>query len=306
MNRTNTQREPSAAALTAGWVVLVALATTALVPVLSGPNGVVALLATLGAVALLVVLWQPCVGVAAILIVWMSDFSPTLYGARFLSIPYAMTCMLLAPLGLMLARERTVRVLSVPLVRALLAIGAVHLLSTWWSAISPPLMVSEGDETQRRLIVFGSRLLFVVFFYYFATTPRRIEALTWLVLAVIVTAAVTSWGPILSGSARRAEAWLLDQNANRLALLTMFATAMIWCSGSVGRDARWRAVALPLLLVLPATALASGSRSGVLQLGVFAVLALAEQSAKQRIRSIVLLACGALFVLAIVPHALID
>lgn len=299
-----THASSSPAVVTAAWMLLVAAATTALVPILSGPSGVTVLLATLGAVALGLVLWQPCVGVAAILVVWMSDFSPALYGARFLSVPYTMTCMLLVPLGLVLARERKVRVLSVPQVRLLLAIGAAHVLSTCWNEIVSPV-AGEGDETGRRLVVFASRLLFVVFFYYFASTRRRIEAMTWLIVAVIVAAAVTSWGPILAGSAARAEAWLLDQNANRLALICMFATAILWCARSEGRDPRWRALALPFLLVLPATALASGSRSGFLQVGVLGVLAVAEQPPQRRIRSLALLGCGALLVAAVVPEALL-
>jgi len=184
-------------------------------------------------------------------------------------------------------------------------------LSTAWVEMWNPIEVlPELDETRRQLVLFASRLLFVVFFVYFVTTRARIEAAVALVVILTALAAFDSWGTVLTGRfAGRAHAALFDKNPNRLAFVCLFAVSLLWFFVSSPRGRRWAPLAFPPLLFLPATALATGSRSGFLQgalLGVLALKGAGSGSALARVRAFAMIGVAILVLVAVVPAPLLE
>jgi O-antigen ligase len=156
--------------------------------------------------------------------------------------------------------------------------------------------------------LFVTRLVFLIFFLYFITTRRRIELTAWLVLGLIVAAAVTaSLRFVAGGGAERAQAaFSLATNENRLAFICLFGTSLLWFYRSYGQTGRLKALTLPFLFFLPVISLATGSRSGFLQLIVLTAFILKGQQgwpAARRVRSFVLLGSLSFLLWAAVPTA---
>jgi len=259
-----------------------------------------AILAGLGA---LCVLYRPDWGVLVLLMVWFLDFSPRVLGIRFLSVPYLVVGILLIPFVLSILRDRVIWVFRVPQVKIFFLIGILLLASTWWSLEQHPLsIIPEFDGTERMLHLFFARLVFLVFFIYFITTQRRIELAVFLVLVLILIAAQTALPVSLSGRRARAT-FSLAANPNRLAFICLFATSLLWFYRS-SLQARWKSLTVPLLFFLPATALATGSRSGFIQMVILGVLILKEQegwSAMKRVHSFLFLGAVLIVLSVIVP-----
>lgn len=279
------------------------LLTFFLFQIFSTGKGQAYLLAILAGLGTLCVLYRPDWGVLVLLMVWFLDFSPRVLGVRFLSLPYLVVGVLLIPFALSILRDRVIWVLRVPQVNIFLLIGILLLASTWWSATQHPLsIVPEFDSTERMLHLFFARLLFLVLFIYFITTQRKIEMAVFLALVLIVVAAQSALPIALSGGRARAT-FSLAANPNRLAFICLFATSLLWFYRS-SLQARWKSLTVPLLFFLPATALATGSRSGFIQMIILGVLILREQegwSAIKRIQSFLFLGAVLIFLSVIVP-----
>jgi O-antigen ligase len=264
------------------------------------------LLAALAGVGALCLLYRPDWGVLVLLVIWFLDFSPRVLGVRFLSLPYLVVGVLLIPFALFTLRDRVIWVLRVPQIRIFLLIGVLLLASTWWNSEQHLLSIlPDFDNTERMLHLFFSRLVFLIFFVYFISTRNGIELAVLLTLILILLAAQSAWPALLAGKelGRARATFGLAANPNRLAFICLFATSLLWFYRS-SLDARWKSVTMPFLFLLPATALATGSRSGFLQMIVLGVLILKEQdgwSAIKRIRSFLFLAAVVMFLSVIVP-----
>jgi O-antigen ligase len=255
------------------------------------------ILAGMGAVCLFM---NPYWGVLIILAAWFADVPivPMLVGA-----------MLLIPLGLSILRDRNVWVLRVPQVNMLLLIGFLFVVSTLWNDLKYPVtLVPQLDETRSALQDFVTHLGFLIFFLYFVTTRQRIEQATWLLLGLIVVATATAFFPFHQSTHvdRAAAAFGVAENPNRFAFICVFATSLLWFYRVHG-EARWlKALTLPLLFSLPLATLATGSRSGFLQMIILATLVLKEQkgwSAAKRVGSLLFLASVGFLILLAVPMA---
>jgi O-antigen ligase len=258
------------------------------------------ILAALGA---LFVLFRPAWGVLILMMVWFFDISPRVLGVRFLSVPYVVVGVLLIPFALSILRDRVVWVFRVPQIKIFLLIGTLLLASTWWNeALHPLSVIPELDSSERMLHLFFARLLFLIFFIHFITTRRKIELALFLIVLMILTAAYTAFPMSFSGGRARAT-FGLAANPNRLAFVCIFATALIWFY-RFAPQARWKSLSLPLLFFLPALALATGSRSGFMQLIALGILIVKEQegwSATKRIHSFFFLGTVLIFLSVIVP-----
>jgi O-antigen ligase len=278
------------------WLGLVVL-TAALVPFMREPEPL--LLAVPAGIAAVWLLANPAWGVLLIFAGW------------FFRRPegYAVMAVLCVALALRIYRERRVRVLRDVHVPVLLAIGGLFLLSTAWNEFWGRVpWLPDMDSTNQELTIFAMRLAFLVFVFYFIDTPRRITLWAWLVIAFVVVAALSGIRDFAAGEGfRRAHAdFGMASNANRLAHICMFATSLLWFYRTHGPDRRLRRLAIPLLFVLLMTVLYSGSRSGVLQLLVFAVLAIALQESwplSQRLRSVALLGSLVVLLATVAPTA---
>jgi hypothetical protein len=256
-----------------------------------------AILAGMGAVWLFI---NPFWGVLIILTTWFAEIPivPKLVGA-----------LLLIPLGVAILRDRDVWVLRVPQVNMLLLIGILFLVSTLWNDLKYPVtLVPQLDQTGAALQDFISHLGFLIFTLYFVTTRRRMEQATWLLVGLIVIATASAFLPFHKAPNvdRAAASFGLAENPNRLAFICVFATSLVWFYRLHG-EARWlKILTLPLLFLLPMATLATGSRSGFLQMIILAALILKEQkgwSVAKRVGSLFFLASVGLLILLAVPKA---
>ncbi|MFQ5903077.1 MAG: O-antigen ligase family protein [Candidatus Binatia bacterium] len=269
------------------------------------------LAAILAGVSAALILQKPHWGVLITFTAWFVGFSPRLFGTRYLSVPYLVSAVLIVPLALSVLRDRRIWVWRVPQVKIFFGIGILFLVSAWWAYYQHPItLLPSLDRTAQAIQTFFTRLAFLIFFLYFITTRRRIELTVWLVLGLIVTAAMTALFRFLAagGVERAGAAFSLATNPNRLAFICLFATSLLWfyrCYGN-GHVQAWKTLTTPILFVLPLVTLATGSRSGFLQLVILTALLLKEQedwSAGKRVRSFFLLGTVTCFLWAAVPTA---
>jgi len=211
--------------------------------------------------------------------------------------------------ALAILRDRDIWVLRVPQVKILLSIGLFFLLSTWWSSLTYPVSpFPEADETSLYLTFFLGLLLFLIFFLYFITTRQRIELAAWLVVVlIIITALNASYLVWMSGAdyMRASSDFGIGSNANRLSFACLFGTSLLWFYRAQVQASLWKALILLPLVLLPYTALTTGSRSGLLQLVILAAMILKEQRGAviARIRALLVVGAVGLVVLSVVPSA---
>jgi O-antigen ligase len=268
--------------------------------VFSGGKGVLflgAILAAMGAVWLFI---NPYWGVLIIITAWFAEVA---------IVPKLVGVMLLIPLGLVILRDRDIWVLRVPQVNMFLLIGFLFLVSTLWNDLKYPVtLVPQLDQTGAALQNFVTHLGFLIFFLYFVTTRQRIEHTTWLLLGLIVVAAVTAFLPFHKTPRvdRAAAAFSLAENPNRFAFICVFATSLLWFYRLYGEKHWFKTLTLPLLFCLPLAALTTGSRSGFLQMIILVFLILKEQkgwSPAKRVGSLFFVASMGLVILLAAPVA---
>lgn len=281
------------------------LFTLLLIPVLRGGRGEQLLQAVLGGLGAICLLRWPYWGVLILLSMWLAEISPRFAGVAFLNVPNVTMALLFVPLALTVLRDRQIWVWRVPQVKIFVAIGALFLVSTWWSDFKyPGSFFPELDNTERMLQIFFTRLLFVIFFLYFMTTRQRIELAAGAVLVVIVLAAMSSF---MSGGSQRVQATFgLAANSNRLAFICLFGASLLWFYRSYAQTQMLKALALPLLFFLALIALSTGSRSGFLEMVVLTTLILKEQkgwSSTKRARSFLVLGAVVVLLAVVVPAA---
>jgi O-antigen ligase len=247
-------------------------------------------------------------GVLAIFAFWFTRFSPTLLGSQHLRLTYIVSALLLVPLALRLLRDRDVWVWRVPQVRYLVAIGGLFLASTLWADFKHPVtLMPELDKTAEMAQDFVTRFLFVVFFLYFMNTRRKIEMIVWLAVALVVASVASAYVTLLTVQSwgRANAAFGIATNPTTFPYVALFGAALLWAYYAEGPPGRWRGWIIPLLVALPVMTLASGSRTGALQLLVFAVLVFLGRSrswsSTQRIRALLLMACAGLLISLLVP-----
>jgi len=281
-----------------------------LINILSGGKGLLLLAAIPALLVAFYLIQKPHWGILLILALSFLDILPIPLGSRYLKANYLIALLLLIPLALAVFRDRVVWALRIPQVKILLAIGFVFILSTWWSSVKYPVtLLPELDETAPMMRAFFTGLGYLIFFIYFIRTRERIEFAAWLVIGLIAAAAISGLlGLYGAGRAARAAAdagkFAVGDGANRLAHICLFATSLIWFYYSYGQSRALKFLTFPLLFFLPAIAIATGSRSGLLQLLVLAALILWEQegwSAARRARSLIFVGSVALFLIVAAP-----
>jgi len=127
-------------------------------------------------------------------------------------------------------------------------------------------------EEQTDLEKLITRLAFFLFFIYFVRTKRQILSVIVVILFMFYMAVPASFFMVFTGAGwggyRARAGWLLHSagNPNRLAFLCLFATAIIWHYVTAHPRAGVRWIAVPAMVGLVLATIASGSRSGFLNL----------------------------------------
>jgi O-Antigen ligase len=269
------------------------------------------LLALLGAIGYAFIIWRPYWG---LLLLWAASFF------QLPLVPYLLSALLLVPLGLAVLREqlrdRMMRLLYVPHVWILLTIGVLFIISIWWhDYVFPTDVLPEVDETWDQMRVFALRFLFLLFALYFVETGGHVNGLVWFVVGLILVTIVTAlpgvssvipgMGPRGHWGTRAVASLSLADNPNRLGLIALFATSVLWFRRTDAPSGLlFRLVSVPFFIVLPYVALSTGSRSAFLQLVVLGLLMVKEQkgwSPAKRVRSLVFGGALAALLLSLVP-----
>jgi O-Antigen ligase len=251
---------------------------------------------------------NPHWGVLAIFAFWFIRYSPVLLNSRHLRLVYIIGVLLFVPLALRLLRDREVWVWRVPQVRYLLAIGAIFLVSSVWADYKYPItLMPELDRTAMMAQDFGTHLAFLVFFMYFIDSRRKLYLAAALAVALIVASVGSGYMNLVSHAhlRRYTASFGLGTNPTTFPYVALFGASLLWCFYLAARATRWRTWLLPLLLGLPVMALASGSRTGLLQLVAFVGLLFADRSGgwskTQRVRGLLLLGCVVAVASLLVP-----
>jgi O-antigen ligase len=163
------------------------------------------------------------------------------------------------------------------------------------------------DRTSDMVHDFFARLIFLAFLIVFVRRRQDVSALFWvyvLVLFLAVPSALINWWNGELGHGFRAEASITaGANANRLAMICLMEGACWWCWLQLRPTAgRWMVAGVAIVGAF-LVVLATGSRSGLLGLGLFAFLL---QTGPRRFRATsvhitLAVAAAAFAVVAVVP-----
>jgi hypothetical protein len=272
----------------------------------SGGKGELFLTAILGGIGALWLVQKPHWGVLIIQALMFIELD-FLFG-----VTYLVGAVLAIPFAWAVLRERGTWLLQVPQIQLLLLIAFLFALSTLWSEFKYPVtLYPERDQTTKLTREFITHLGWLVFFLYFINTRERIELAVKLQVGLICAAAISALLLFVSsGAADRAEAaFSMAKNSNRLAYISIFATCVIWFYHVYGRSQRLRLLTMPLLIILPLAALASGSRGGLLQLATLALAIVKDQkgwSPTKRIYFMASIAFIGVLTLAVVPSSYLE
>jgi O-antigen ligase len=200
----------------------------------------------------------------------------------------------------------------VPQIQILLVIGLLFIVSTLWSEVKYPVtLYPEKDQTSKLTREFITHLGWLVFFLYFINTRQRIELTAKLTVGLICAAAFSALFLFVSsgGAGRAAANFSMAQNSNRLAYISLTATCLIWFYRYYAPPQKWKILTLPLLIILPLAALASGSRGGLLQMAALAAAIVKDQkgwSPTKRISCTLSMLLVAVLIVAVVPSAYLE
>jgi O-antigen ligase len=212
--------------------------------------------------------------------------------------------------------SRDLSFLGIPQVMLLAAIGAILVLSTAHAdQVFPTLQASAGlgskgkllDRTSDMMHDFWTRLLFLIFFCVFVRTRSEVGLafkIFMFVLFCAIPSALFNWtqGTLAYGF-RAAASFTQGANANRLAMICLMEVACFYLWARATRGTPLRLFAVSAIGASLLVSLATGSRSGLIGLGVLTLLL---QSGPRVFRASITqlgaaTAVGALAVVTIVP-----
>jgi O-antigen ligase len=187
-----------------------------------------------------------------------------------------------------------------------------------WGRLEAPSYLSDLDHSTRTLFRFGFHFVFLTFLIAFIRTRGQVLALTGVFLASVfwtLPGAISrSYSPPVSGSSPEAlRAMAVSgvqaaENANRLAFLALMGISLVWFWMRDTRNPLLRIAGIGIVLVLVLTVFLSGSRSGLLNLGLLLILLLAQVRLKPvHIAGILLLVLATVAVAALfVPQPILN
>ena len=204
-----------------------------------------------------------------------------------LSVNTAIAALLLPSLFLDLLVRRRFEVLQSSQLRIFVLLGAALAVNWYvWGRVEAPSYLNELDHSTRAMFRFGFHFVFLTFMIAFIRTRGQVLALTGLFLASVfwtLPGAISrSYAPPVSGqSAEAMRAMAVSgvqaaENANRLAFLALMGISLVWFWLRDTRNALLRMAGMGVIVALVLTVFLSGSRSGLLNLGLLLVLLLSR------------------------------
>lgn len=226
---------------------------------------------------------RPVVGVAVMTAAFLLAAYPTLLQALgFLTLNNLLGVCLLALFALRVLETRDLSVLRTPQIQAFLLIGILLLIGTFVAEWQFPFLVqSVGkmkvlDKSGKLGHHFVSRLVFLVFFCAFVRTRGDIKALFLVFMVALFAAVPSALQNLLTGNLNRgfraAASVTAGANPNRLAMICLIQVACWWFWAHARPGRLRRLVALVAMSAAMVVCLATGSRSGLLGIGVLGLV----------------------------------
>jgi O-antigen ligase len=273
-------------------------------------------LAVVGIIGGLAVLMQPALGFLAMFALTLIKPEAT-QGLGVINPANLIAAVLVAILVLSVILGGPADFLRSNQVRLLGVLGVLFLLN-WLivGRIDPPEYMISRDQTTRTLLRHATHLALVSLIIAFIRTPRQLLALTGVFLGCLAITIPGALGRGDDSGTTKVEALRavgssgveLAENANRLAFLSLMAITLIWFALHHYRSRIVRAGGIASMLVLVLIVFKSGSRSGVLLLGLLIVGLLIQSGVKPGYLLFFVLAGGlaAGIVVMLVPDAVME
>lgn len=237
--------------------------------------GPLALLPVFGVLAFALVVLFPEYGIAMFLTTFLVTYPLALQGTGMLTINNLLGGVFLILLSYKVYSEQDWWFLRLTEIRLLGFIFVVFYIAGRFNGPDPRMLALLGSlavraETPRTLL---TRSVFTVFFVNYIRTPRHVIMIYSIAMAFMIGAALTGVRSVMHGTALhgyRAVTSVIGAavNPNRLAMFAIMAFGGLWY---LMRSLRyWWApvVVVPLMAVLALAVFMTGSRSGLMGLGV--------------------------------------
>ena len=324
-----------------GWLLLLALlcvlAGATLVIIGINLNVLYAVVAVLGAIAVIVIVLNPIFGILCLLGTLILGLPWFLAGDGRLTANNLLGLILLAVLIIQICLTRDLWFMRAPQVLIFFLIGGALVFSLMHArhiyvphfATMTIQAVAAKDQTENTLFTFFARLAFLLMFVNFVKTKRHIVLvlLAFLVftMAVIPSAFYNLYnykgeediatGKTIDADTGKATEFRVvsdttswAKNENRLAFMCNASILLIWMFMQIWK--RWwiRCVGFALILTMAGLNLATASRSGFLCMGLVFLFLLGQRGVSWSFRFSVIGAiffCGLIFFLAL-PRASYD
>jgi len=226
---------------------------------------------------------RPVIGVAVMTVAFLLAAYPTLFQALgVLTLNNLLGLGLVVLLGMRILETRDFSFLRIPQVRILIAIGLLLFIGTYVADWQFPLMsASVGkmrilDKSSAMGQDFLNRLVFLIFICVFVRTRSDVKVMFlvfMLALYAAVPSALYNWlsGSLLRGF-RAASSVTSGANPNRLGMICLIEMALFWHWARLRPGLVRQLVALAAMAACIMVLMATGSRSGILGLGILALL----------------------------------
>jgi O-antigen ligase len=302
------------------FVLLPIAATAGVISLAMGLGELFVSTAILGGLFATAVLFNPTIGIIALLGTILLGLPPFLAGAGRLTANNLLGLILIGMLAIQLCMTRDFWFVRTPqsiLVILICAAFVVSLVRSWYLYI--PAGPLGRNFTENTLFLLFSRLAFLMMLANFLKTPRHVIlvllsllAFTMVVLPSVVYNLVTQ-GDEVEAMARQAgdfrvtsdiSSW--GKNANRLAFMCNISILLLWTFAQIWKAKIFRLLAMLTMLILAALVLTTVSRSGFLSLGMIFLFLLFQKGISRGFRLGIIAAvvfCVLVFFLVLPPRA---
>lgn len=287
-----------------------------LIGVSSASYGERALLPVFGAVALVVIVVRPEIGIAVFLSTFLMAYPRWMQGSGYLTLNNVLGGIFAVLLTYRVYRDQDWWFLKVREIQVLLVVIAIYWVSETLN--SPDAMraslLGAGFYFAEGLRIFVNRVAFTLFFINFIRTPGHVRMILMLTLGFMTITALTGVQTVLAGGglagyraftgaddlvAGQAGLIRAAGNPNRLAMFAVLAIAGIWHLVQSMRVPFVRGIGLVTIVLLALAVFLSASRSGLIGLGICALLLLADGGFSVRKIASLLFAALALSVMVV-------
>jgi len=226
---------------------------------------------------------MPVVGIAVMTVLYLLAAYPTLLQALgVLTINNLLGVCFVVLLGARIIETRDFSFLRNRQVRILMFIGLLLLLGTYIAQIQFPLLQATVgktkvlDKTSDMGHDFITRLVYLIFFIVFVRTRSDVKVMCLVFMlglyAAVPSALVNWWQGTLNRGFRVEASLTSGSNPNRLGMICLVEMIMFWFWAKTRPGLMRQLVMAGAVAAATLVLLATGSRSGLLGLGVTAVL----------------------------------